>query len=71
MTKTFINYTWHRDSLGQRFLIDFFIVSVHLFSSMSDARVKRGAELPTVYNCLHFEILEKTNDILITENQSK
>ena len=40
-------YTWYRDSLGQRSLIDFCIVSADLFSTESDVRVKRGAELST------------------------
>ena len=37
-------YTWYRDSLGQRSLIDFCIVSTDLFSTMSDVRVERGSE---------------------------
>ena len=40
-------YIWYRDSLGQRSLIDFCIVSADLFSTVSDVRVKRGAELST------------------------
>ena len=40
-------YTWYRDSLGQRSLIYFCIVSADLFSTVSDVRVKRGAELST------------------------
>ena len=40
-------YTWYRDSLGQHSLIDFCIVSADLFSTVSDVRVKRGAELST------------------------
>ena len=40
-------YTWYRDSLGQRSLIDFCIVSADLFSTVSDVGVKRGAELST------------------------
>ena len=40
-------YTWYRDSLGQRSLIDFCIVSADLFSTVSDVRVERGAELST------------------------
>ena len=40
-------YTWYRDFLGQRSLIDFCIVSADLFSTVSDVRVKRGAELST------------------------
>ena len=38
-------YTWCRDCLGQRSLLDFCIVSAGLFSTVSDVRVKRGAEL--------------------------
>ena len=34
-------YTWYRDSLAQRSLIDFCIVSADLFSTVSDVRVKR------------------------------
>ena len=33
--------------MGQRSLIDFCIVSADLFSTVSDVRVKRGAELST------------------------
>ena len=40
-------YTWYRDSVGQRSLIDFCIVSADLFSTASDVRVKRAAELST------------------------
>ena len=40
-------YTWYRDSLGQHFLIDFCIVLADLFSTVSDVRIKRGAELST------------------------
>ena len=40
-------YTWYRDSLGQHSLIDFCIISADLFSTVSDDRVKRGAELST------------------------
>ena len=36
-------YTWYRDSLGQRSVIDFCIVSADLFSTVSDVRIKRGA----------------------------
>ena len=48
--KRIYKYTWYRDSLGQRFLIDFCIVSADLFSFVSDVRVKRGAELSTDYH---------------------
>ena len=64
-------YTWYRDSLGQRSLIDFCIVSADLFSTVSDVRVKRGAELSP--SCLHFEsfeTLEKTKDFSTTRNLS-
>ena len=40
-------YAWYRDSLGQRSQIDFCIVSADLFSTVSDVRVKRRAELST------------------------
>ena len=40
-------FTWYRDSLGQRSLIDFCIVSAYSFSTVSNVRVKRGAELST------------------------
>ena len=39
--------TWHQDALGRRSMIDFVIVSSDLRSSVSDTRVKRGAELST------------------------
>ena len=38
-------YTWYRDSLGQRSMIDFFIVSSDLKVNELDVCVKRGAEL--------------------------
>ena len=68
-------YTWYRDSLGQRPLIDFCIVSADLFSTVSNVRVKRGAELSTDHHlvCLHcesFETLEKTKDLSTTRNLS-
>ena len=34
-------YTWYRDSLEQRSLIDFCIVSAVLFSTVSDVRAKK------------------------------
>ena len=40
-------YTWHQNTLGQRSLIDFVIVSADLRPSVLDTRVKRGAELST------------------------
>jgi exonuclease III len=40
-------YTWYRDSLGQRSMIDFFIVSSDLKANVLDVCVKRGAELST------------------------
>ena len=43
-------YTWYRDYLGQRSLIDFCIVSADLFSTVPDVRVKRGTELLTVHH---------------------
>ena len=39
--------TWYRDSVGHSFIIDFFIVSADLFSSVVDVCVKRGTKLPT------------------------
>ena len=45
--KRIYKYTWYRDSLGQRSLIDFCIVSADLFSTVSDVHVKKGAELST------------------------
>ena len=41
-------HTWHKDSLGQRSLIDFCIVSADLFSTASDVRVKRGAQFQLI-----------------------
>ena len=40
-------YTWYRDCLGQRSVIDFCIVSADLFSTVYDVRVRRGAGLST------------------------
>ena len=40
-------FTWYRDSLAQRSIIDFVIVSPELKRSVVDVRVKRGAELST------------------------
>ena len=45
--KRILKYTWYRDSLGQRSLIDFCVVSADLFSTVSDVRIKRGAEMST------------------------
>jgi len=42
-------YTWCRDSLDQRPLIDVCIVSADLFLSVLDIRVKMGAELSADY----------------------
>ena len=53
-------YTWYRDSVGQRSIIDFCIVSPNLFSSVVDVRVKRGAELST-YHHLVVCILRELN----------
>ena len=64
-------YTWYRDSLGQRSLIDFCIVSADLFSTVSDVRVKRGAELSTDHHLVeNFETLEKTKEFSTTKNLS-
>ena len=49
-------YTWYRDSLGQRSLTDFCIVSADLFSTVSDVRVKRGAELSTDHHLVVFTL---------------
>ena len=38
--KKILKCTWYGDSLGQRFLIDFCIVSADLLSTVSDVRVK-------------------------------
>ena len=40
-------YTWNRELVGQRSLIDFCFASVNLFSSVVDVRVKRGSKLST------------------------
>ena len=40
-------YTWYRPSMGQKSLIDFWIVSSNSFFDELDVRVKRGAELST------------------------
>ena len=68
-------YTWYRDSLGQRSLIDFCIVSADLFSTVSDVRVKRGAELSTDHHLVVCTLkalknLEKTKDFSTTRNLS-
>lgn len=39
--------TWHQDTLGQRLMIDFVVVSSDLRPYVLDTRVKRGAELST------------------------
>ena len=49
-------YTWYRDSVGQRSLIDFCIVSADLFSSVVDVRVKRGAELSTDHHLVVYTL---------------
>jgi hypothetical protein len=43
-------YTWYRDTLGQKSIIDFFISPSDLFSNIMDVCVKRGAELSTDHN---------------------
>ena len=53
-------YTWYRDSLGQRSLIDFCIVSADLFSTVTDVRVKKAYR--TSY--LNFELPSNNDDIL-------
>ena len=45
--KEIYNYTWYKNSVGLRSIIDFRIVSADLLSSVVDVRVKRGAELST------------------------
>ena len=40
-------YTWYRDTLGQKSIIDFMIVSSELRVAVMDVRFKRGAELST------------------------
>jgi exonuclease III len=45
--KNIHKYTWYRDALTQKSLIDFIIVSADLKRSVLDVRVKRGAELST------------------------
>ena len=40
-------YTWYRDSVAQRSIIDFYIVSADMFSSVVDVCVKRAAKLST------------------------
>ena len=65
-------YTRYRDSLGQRSLIDFCIVSANLFSTVSDVRVKRGAELSTDHHLVvcTLKALKKTKDFSTTRNLS-
>ena len=45
--KEIYEYTWYRNLLGQRYIIDFCIVSADLFSSVVDVGVKSEAELST------------------------
>ena len=45
--KEIYKYTWYRDSVGHRLIIDFCIVSADLFSSLVDVRLKRRAKLST------------------------
>jgi hypothetical protein len=40
-------YTWHRDTVGQKSIIDFFVASSGLRETILDVCVKRGAELST------------------------
>ncbi|KAK3533011.1 hypothetical protein QTP70_006237 [Hemibagrus guttatus] len=40
-------YMWYHDTLGQRSMIDFVVVSSDLWPHVLDTRVKRGAELST------------------------
>ena len=47
--------TWHQDSLNQRSMIDFVIVSSDMRRYVLDTRVKRGAELSTD----HFLVVSK------------
>ncbi|XDV52206.1 hypothetical protein PO909_020956 [Leuciscus waleckii] len=44
--------TWHQDTLGQRSMIDFVVVSSDLRSYVLNTRVKRGAELSTDHHLL-------------------
>ena len=45
--KGIYKYTWYRDSVGQRSIIDFCVVLADLFSSVVDVCVKRRTELFT------------------------
>jgi len=45
--KVVYNYTWYQNTLGQRSMINFVIVSSDLRPYVLDTRVKRGAELST------------------------
>ena len=53
-------YTWYRDLLEQRSIIDFCIISVNLFSSVIDVRVKKETELPTDHHLVVY-ILKSLN----------
>ncbi|KAI3368073.1 hypothetical protein L3Q82_026892, partial [Scortum barcoo] len=46
-TKCVHQCTWHQNTLGQRSMIDFVVVSSDLRPYVLDTRVKRGAELST------------------------
>ena len=68
-------YAWYKDSLGQRYVIDFCIVSADLFSTVSDVRVKRGAELSIDHHLVvrtwkALKPVKKTKDFLTTKNLS-
>jgi len=50
--RDFLKYTWCRDSLGQRSLIDFCILSLDLLQSVLDVRVKKGGKLVTDHHLI-------------------
>ena len=73
--KRILKYTRYRISLGQRSLIDFSIVLTNLLSTVSDVRVKRGAELSTDHHLVACTLkalkpLKKRNNFSTTRNLS-
>ena len=64
-------YTWCRDSLNRRSIIDFFTASADLFRSVLDVRVKRGAELWTNHHLAVCNLhLRKTNRVYTSGSQT-
>ncbi|GAB0098907.1 hypothetical protein DMENIID0001_147140 [Sergentomyia squamirostris] len=56
-------YTWYRDSLGQKSLIDFAIVPTCTLNKVCDVRVLRGAELSTDHHLVLCKLNLRINQI--------